>query len=73
LLSSPFHIEELVVRLSRLEAEEKMESVPDASPSLSPPVRDETEEDREDGRREKLGMPRGEAGRPVPTVGEREP
>lgn len=67
-------MDELVVRLSVLEAAEKMESVPEASPSLSPPpVRDETEDEREEGRRWKLGIPRGEEGRPWPRVGERDP
>lgn len=65
--------EEVVVRLSRLEAAEKIESVPEASPSLSPPVRDETDEERDEGRRWKLGMPRGDEGRQLPGVGESEP
>lgn len=75
--SSPFHsVDDVVVRLSVLEQAEKIESVPDASPSLSPPpVRDETEDEREDGRRWKLGKPRGDDGRPcpIPSAGESEP
>lgn len=45
-------MDEFVVRLSVLEAAEKIESVPEASPSLSPPpFREDIEDERDEGRR----------------------